>query len=180
MKTAFSLFVVSVGFASLANAGSVRLSDEISQSSVARVVAKVAELSKRGDRNITVELNSTGGDLHAALRGYKQLRAYGVNTYVRNECSSSCTVLFAAGRRRSASTSSEFMFHAVKVRAVPGERVSRRELERIARQYASSWLEVVRSVAPSLASELHRNRVLIDGERSYSGYELRRSGYVND
>lgn len=166
----------------LAQGSTIRFSSEITPNSMNSLVSKVASAHKAGDRNITIELDSVGGNLGAALRANSRLKAYGVNTLVKRECASSCTVLFAAGRVRSASRGANFMFHAVHVEHIDSKlRKQGYTTKSVAQDYANRWLAAVRAASPSLASRLQARRTLIAGsDTNYSGTELRKYGYVND
>lgn len=173
---------------SVAHAATIRFSDDVTPESMSSLIAKVASAYKGGDRNITVQLDSPGGNLGAALNAYAQLKSYGVNTLVKNECASSCTVLFAAGKTRTASNGADFMFHAVHVEHIDKKlRYDKKKNpngttpEKVALDYSNRWLAVVRDASPSLAALLQKNRTLIAGEDTdYSGRDLRKYGYVND
>lgn len=166
----------------LAQGATIRFSSEITPNSMNSLVSKVASAYKSGDRNITVELDSGGGNLGAAFRANAQLKSYGVNTLVKNECASACTVLFAAGKTRSASRGANFMFHAVHVEHIDSKlRKQGFTTKSVAQDYANRWLASVRAVSPSLAARLQSRRTLIAGsDTNYSGNELRKYGYVND
>lgn len=58
-----------------------------------------------------VTLNSPGGHIYEA-RGFAYLiRDHGLDTHATQECSSACTLLFAAGRHRSLATGARLGFH---------------------------------------------------------------------
>jgi hypothetical protein len=175
----FSLALLS---ATSSHATTIRFSSDVTINSMNSLVAKVASAYNSGDRNITVELDSGGGNLGAALNAGVRLRSYGVNTLVRNDCASSCTVLFAAGKTRSASRGANFMFHAVHVEHID-KKLKKQGLtsKSVAQDYANRWLAAVRAASPSLADRLQQRRTLIAGsDTNYSGSELRKYGYVND
>lgn len=165
-----------------AEASTISLDGEVDESSIARVLKKASELHARGDRNITLSLNSGGGLLTAALRAYPILKSLGVNTTAHGDCSSSCTVLFAAGRVRSASSNTTFEFHQVGIaKKNPfGKSISSEERERHRANFAGQWINAVRSASPSLAADLETRRVLLRGKKIYRTGELRRLGYIND
>ena len=48
-----------------------------------------------------VHLTSSGGRIAEANKLFKLIKERGLNTYVSNECSSACTLIFAAGTQRS-------------------------------------------------------------------------------
>jgi hypothetical protein len=171
-------FVVSV----TASASTIRFSNEVTINSMNSLVAKVAKTYEAGDRNITLELDSGGGNLGAALNASAALKRYGVNTFVRHECASSCTVLFAAGKTRSASGGANFMFHAVHVEHIDSKlRKQGLTSKSVAQDYSNRWLAAVRDASPTLAARLQARRTLIAGsDTNFSGHELRKYGYVND
>ena len=107
-RTAIS-FVFLSALGAVAQATEIQFNDDISSASMAALINKVAASASVGDRNITVHLNSGGGDLVAALRAAQSLKRYGVNTSASNDCSSACTVLFSAGAVRTASSGTTFM-----------------------------------------------------------------------
>ncbi len=169
-------FVFIFAFVAVAQATEIQFNDDISRASMSALINKVTASASAGDRNITVHLNSGGGDLVAALRAAQVLKQYGVNTSASNDCSSACTVLFAAGRIRTASSGSTFMFHAVHV-----ERKLKNDWRQAyIKKYAALWLSAVRSAPPRLANLLESRHILIDGEQTFSGRELRSYGYVNN
>jgi ATP-dependent protease ClpP protease subunit len=178
---------------SLAVAGTVRFrgpSDQslnyVNNASVASLISAVQKLKAAGDTEIKVVLNSDGGDLQAAYSGYLQLKDLGVDTYTEDTCASSCTILYAAGKHRTASGSAQFMFHPVHVELAPGLSGKQREifqakLKSYVIEFSQKWLEVVRSVDNYLAQELERDHTLTTGSDRYIGAStLRRSGYVSE
>ena len=71
----------------------------------------------------TIDLNSEGGDLNAALDLAQKIQSLHVTTKVSKGsiCASSCLLLFAAGRERIANESSQFGVHGVRVEVSIGE-----------------------------------------------------------
>ena len=181
LKTFVSVLALAL-LASQSHAGTIRFSDDVTPNSMNSLVAKVAKAYTAGDRNITIELDSGGGNLGAALFANTQLKKYGVNTLVKNDCASSCTVLFAAGKTRTASGGATFMFHAVTVEHID-KKLKKQGLtaKSVAQDYANRWLAAVRAASPSLAARLEARRTLIaGGDTDYSGSELQKYGYVNN
>ncbi len=180
--------VVFMALISSAHASVVRYEGEVTAEGMNQLVAKVAKLANAGDRNITVSLNSGGGNLVAALKASRLLKQYGVHTTAYNDCSSSCTVLFAAGVNRSASSSTTFLFHAVKVAKKSSKlfssgssyKLSSSAKNEFVTKYANLWLDAVREVSPSLADKLRRDNTLTKGSKEYSASSLRKFGYVNN
>jgi hypothetical protein len=70
-----------------------------------------------------LHLHSTGGRVLAAKRMMKVLRRYGIDTYVRTECSSSCTLLFLAGKNKLLGSGAKLKFHAASIGTVSGHNV---------------------------------------------------------
>ncbi|OUS37004.1 hypothetical protein A9Q94_07355 [Rhodobacterales bacterium 56_14_T64] len=60
----------------------------------------------------TVTLNSPGGHIYEARGFAYQIRDHGLDTYVMNECSSACTLLFVAGVQRSLAPDARLGFHS--------------------------------------------------------------------
>lgn len=167
---------------SVAHAATISFDDDITPQTMTKLIVQIEQAHTNGDRNITVELNSDGGNLGSALWANEQMRKVGVNTLVKKSCASSCTVLFAAGTTRTASNDAQFMFHSVDVAHLASSvKKSRTE---VAIEYSNNWLAAVRVVAPMLADRLQKNRTLINGhpenESWFSGRDLRKYGYVND
>jgi hypothetical protein len=183
-----TILSVLVGLSTVADAMTIRFSDDVTPQSMNKLISRVAAAHQAGDRNITIELNSNGGNLGSALTAFAQIKRYGANTLVKRLCASSCTVLFAAGATRSASNSARFMFHAVhvehiakKLRYNKKKNVDGVTKDQVAEDYANRWLMAVRSASPALASQLERKHTLISGRETYfSGRALRKLGYVND
>ncbi len=180
----FAAAVVFIAMLSSAHASVVRYDDEVTASGMNQLIAKVARLSNAGDRNITVSLNSGGGDLIAALNANRQLKQYRVNTSASDDCSSACTVIFAAGVNRSASSSTTFLFHAVHVsKKSPklfSSGLSSSSQDDYVTKYANLWLAAVRAASPSFAGQLQRENTLTRGSREYTGSSLRKFGFVNN
>jgi hypothetical protein len=59
----------------------------------------------------TLLLNSPGGRLYEALAAAKEVRTFGLDTRATRQCDSACTLLFLAGRERSAAPGTIFTFH---------------------------------------------------------------------
>ncbi len=183
-----TLLATLLALQAVAHAATIQFEGEVTFETMASLVSEVAAASKAGDRNITVQLDSGGGNLGAALKANAELKNYGVNTLVENQCASSCTVLFAAGRTRTASGGADFMFHAVTVEHI-GKKLRYNKKKnptgvtaaQVSQLYASEWLQAVRSASPSLADLLEKQRRLTRGpDKDYSGRELRKYGYVNN
>jgi hypothetical protein len=59
----------------------------------------------------TVVLHSRGGRVYEAVSAAKQIRALHLDTRAVGQCDSACTILFLAGRERSAAADTTFTFH---------------------------------------------------------------------
>jgi hypothetical protein len=55
----------------------------------------------------------------------------------------------------------------------------RDRVEEYRRSFAGQWLNVIRGASPSLAAELERDDVLLDGELSINGREALSNGFAN-
>jgi hypothetical protein len=196
----FVAFIVST----VAQAGTVNFQGEVSKCSMHRLVSEVQNLASQGDPNITILIDdSDGGDLYAAIDANEKLRQYNVNTHLQGSCASSCTVLYAVGRARSAS-GGNFMFHATKVNPrmisvasasaiaedpcqpsavnfTYGGRLTEAQQRSYLNKFAGDWLSEIRKASPSLADDLQRKKTLSegDGEEWISIKEARKFGFVN-
>ena len=59
-----------------------------------------------------VTLNSTGGNIFAARGFHRLIIERGLDTHVTTDCFSACTIVFIAGKNRTAAPSARFGFHA--------------------------------------------------------------------
>ena len=59
-----------------------------------------------------IHLHSVGGRILAAKRMMKTITKYRLDTYVRTECSSSCTLLFLAGENKLLGDGAKLKFHS--------------------------------------------------------------------
>ena len=59
----------------------------------------------------TIVLNSQGGHIYEARGAAKSIQDKGLNTHASIECSSACTLLFVAGRKRSLAPEAKIGFH---------------------------------------------------------------------
>ncbi len=59
----------------------------------------------------TIVLNSQGGHIFEARGTAKSIQDKGLNTHASRECSSACTLLFVAGRKRSLAPGAKIGFH---------------------------------------------------------------------
>lgn len=61
-----------------------------------------------------LQLESGGGRLDVALDAAREIRRRGFRTYTNVKCDSACTILFLAGRERSANQFTRFEFHRIQ------------------------------------------------------------------
>jgi ATP-dependent protease ClpP protease subunit/cupin superfamily acireductone dioxygenase involved in methionine salvage len=59
-----------------------------------------------------IHLHSNGGRVLAAKRMMKIIRRYNLDTYVKTECASACTLLYLAGKNRLLAEEAKLKFHA--------------------------------------------------------------------
>tara|TARA_R110002096_G_scaffold46032_4_gene123010 strand:- start:2922 stop:3776 length:855 start_codon:yes stop_codon:yes gene_type:complete len=64
----------------------------------------------------TVTLDSQGGNIFAARGFHRLIVERGLNTNVINDCFSACTIIFIAGKNRTADPSARFGFHSYAYR----------------------------------------------------------------
>lgn len=63
--------------------------------------------------NVTrIHLHSSGGRILAASRMMKTIKQYKLDTYVKTECASACTLLFIAGQNKLLASDAKLKFHA--------------------------------------------------------------------
>lgn len=179
-----SFIATLISAAPFAKASTIYLDGEVNRESVQRILDKAQELSSRGDRNITLSLKSGGGVLTEALRAYPILKALGVNTSAHDDCSSSCTVLFAAGAVRSAAMDTTFEFHQVgiakKKQKLFGKGLDQSAEDDFRADYANRWTNAIQGASPALAADLTAKGVLLKGRKVYRRGQLRKLGYVNN
>lgn len=174
------LFLLFVTFTLPTFARNFRVVGSIEQDYMHDLRADIENSLSAGDKVVRIELNSIGGDLPAAIETFEYLRglsAQGVSviTVVREECSSSCTVLFAAGQKRMALSSATFLFHRVEVSGT----ASPANLARARVEYASRWLETIAWADSKLAQDLSYWHIFTKLHGSYetTARRLVRGGY---
>ena len=97
--------------------------------------------------NLTIELNSPGGSLRAALKIARFIRRNGLSTHVRADgrCSSACLLVLQAGVRRTAGEGAQLIIHAAS-NAVGHPSIA------ATRRYVSAMVEF--GASPRLAFEI--------------------------
>jgi hypothetical protein len=103
--------------------GRLELTGTIDQGAADRVAA---ELAQRGEYVRTVVLDSPGGALEAALANGRLIRDRGLATAVAagSLCASSCPLVFAAGKERTASPRAAIGVHQFYLIDAPGSGLS--------------------------------------------------------
>ena len=116
---------------SIASAGYINFhKDGFKENDIRTLERQIRSFVEQGDFEITIDLNSEGGDLSGLLgrASFEQGLAYKLDSLreaglvlttqvrKRNICMSACTALFALGDRRVAHKNSKFMFHAVGIK----------------------------------------------------------------
>lgn len=148
---------------------------------VNRLIGKIQDAFNEGEMDIKIRLNSEGGDLGAAFRLYnfvKELNSMGarINTSVREYCGSACTVIYASGMQRWASTRADFMFHTPTVQT---KGISKKRKKEIEQQYRAMWLGVVAQVDTEAAEWLIEKKAFhSDVGRTLNSKKLD-TGYVS-
>ena len=130
--------------------------------------------------SLLLQLDSPGGHFYEALKVVKHLRALqteGVNVTTEvgysGDCSSSCTIIFAAGKVRRASKKSTFLFHSPLARSKKGKNIDENKLRRIEEEVRNIWLEQISLADPEFANYLEEEGVLHKGRTSRAGREFR-------
>lgn len=72
----------------------------------------------------TLHLHSEGGRILAAKRMMKIITEYKLDTYVREECASACTLLFLAGENKFLAEGGRLKFHNASIGTVSGHEVT--------------------------------------------------------
>ncbi|PIP90340.1 MAG: hypothetical protein COW01_02725 [Bdellovibrionales bacterium CG12_big_fil_rev_8_21_14_0_65_38_15] len=166
----------------------ILFSGEINKSSVDRLIRRINKYLAQHpnqDLNITITLDSGGGNVNEALRAIREIDRLNrkpmiqIDTKVgsHNSCESACTLLFTAGEKRYASERAKFGFHSPKfVRGDRGDR-SRADIEDL---YRRLWLKQIRSVDTTAAQMIQDHEYLLDYDMSYVRARELTTGYVTD
>jgi hypothetical protein len=157
----------------------VKFYQPVTPATVTSAMNAIEQRVNAGENELTLKLQSDGGEIPSAinLANYLRLKEKNgvrVTTYNGSNCSSSCTIIFAAGQIRKAKKSATFYFHSV---GVEGAGQNTRDIQL---QWATAWYYQVASVDYRLASDLWRNSILIgEGhERTYTASQLGKNGYT--
>ena len=89
---------------------------------VLRLVSE-SQLAEYLEQNPNIErlhLHSLGGRILAAKRMVKLIKQHRLDTYVRTECASACTLLFLAGQNKLLGDGGKLMFHASSIGSASG------------------------------------------------------------
>ncbi len=161
---------------------------EITKSSIDRLIRKIdraLEENQAQQKEIVINLDSTGGDINHAIRAVRRIRALNrepniiIHTKVtaHNSCESACTILYTAGEKRFASKRAKFGFHSPKFVRGEVDGMTSDEIEEIFRE---KWLGYVRAIDQTAASTIDSNRYLYSDRMSYMRGEELETGYVTD
>jgi hypothetical protein len=158
----------------------ISLDGTITAETLEALQARIERLRASGETHFLLRLNSTGGDVIAALATAEYLRqlnelGIAVDTRVDEECSSACILLFVEGRVREARYGAIFLFHQLKVQGrLPLER-----LEELKEQYTALYVAAIAEVDRELAEFLLSRRVFSHERKSMtlSGGDILRWGY---
>jgi len=186
MNSTFSMLVVKVPFvflfmlsAQVALGFSVRLDGAVSQDSVRSVMSSINKHMEAGETEMTLRLDSEGGDIPAAVSLANFLRdksaqGLSVTTYNRLKCNSACTIIFAAGQTRKATRAAEFYFHSVGVSGAG------KDHDAVQFHWARVWSSQIAMVDSRLGQELEDDDILVgeSSERIYKGGRLFDDGYT--
>ncbi|MHC2299170.1 COG3904 family protein [Rhizobium mongolense] len=96
----------------------------------------VEQLLRAAPGVTVIHLTSSGGRIAEAGKLFKIVRDRGLETYVSNECSSACTLVFAAGTRRSLLEGARLGYHGP---SFPG--LDEAELRAFAEEWAKMYRE---------------------------------------
>jgi hypothetical protein len=184
MRLLFILFSICFSLSALA-VEKVEFTGEITEKSLAKlqekITKKAAKIPAGADRTILLDLQSGGGNLFATLKfvagipGLSKALNVVINTRVKSDCESSCTVLFTAGTERLARKWAKFGFHSPKIASKLPPGLSKQQVLDNAR---TRWYDAIGAVDMQLASDLQRHNYLMHAEMSfYRGNELLH-GYV--
>ncbi|MCC2680333.1 MAG: Clp protease [Pseudobdellovibrio sp.] len=172
------LFLFLVLAAQSTLAFSVKLEGPVSPGSVQAVMNSVNTHMSAGETDMTLRLESDGGEIPSAVKLANFLRekmAQGLRleTYNRVQCNSACTIIFAAGQVRKASRGAKFYFHSVGVEGAGNNH------DAIQLKWAKIWSGQIAMVDPRLAQELEQDETLIGyaHEKTYRGGQLFDGGY---
>lgn len=156
----------------------VKLEGPVSPSSVRSVMNSVNRHMADGEMEITLRLDSNGGEIPSAVNLANFLRekaAQGlfVTTFNRTKCNSACTIIFAAGQKRTASRGAIFFFHSVGVKGAG------KDHDDVQFHWARVWSSQIANVDPRLAQELDQDEILLGSanERTYRAGTLFDNGY---
>ncbi|TIQ18743.1 MAG: hypothetical protein E5X51_24450 [Mesorhizobium sp.] len=145
----------------------------------------VERLLKAAPDVSVIHLNSSGGRIAEANKLFKLIKERAIDTYVSNECSSACTLVFAAGSHRWLSDAAKLGYHGL---SFPGltEQERRAATEEWAAMYRAAGLDgtfITKALAVSqetmwypTSDELMQAKAITDIDRGEkfgsSGHEI--------
>jgi len=157
---------------------SVKLEGPVTPGSVQAVMNSVNTHMNAGETQMTLRLESDGGEIPSAVKLANFLREKAsqglrLETYNRVECNSACTIIFAAGQVRKAARGAKFYFHSVGVQGAGSDH------DVVQLRWANIWSAQIAMVDPRLSQELDQDETLIGyaHEKTYRGGQLFDGGY---
>lgn len=162
----------------------VYYSGYISKSSMIKLKKKIIKKfteANGGPIKINVKLKSLGGEIYWAndmvkfMNKLNQDPKIEINTEVRSECESSCTILFTGGKNRYASKYAKFGFHKPTLQSGSLENMTKDEVEEMFRQI---WIRSIRNVDPEVSVYLSENDYFKYQEMKYLRSKELLTGYV--
>lgn len=159
----------------------VHFRGEINEKSATELVESLFRKIDEGSHSLTLFLESRGGDIREASKIAFFLEELDVTTVNLKDCSSACTIVFAAGKRRLARSNAKFTFHGVTLSEDDSNfRLPENVRNQVIRNYAATWTQSINKVSPPLAKELTDNDVLLSGNLVLRGKKLINYSFVTE
>jgi len=147
-----------------------------------KINKKITE-ANGGPIKINVRLKSLGGEIYWAndmvqfMNKLNKDPKIQINTEVRSECESSCTILFTGGENRYASKYAKFGFHKPTLQSGSLNNLSKEEIEEMFRQI---WIRSIRDVDPEVSVYLSENDYFKYQDMKYLRSDDLLTGYVTE
>lgn len=169
----------------------IKLSGKIDKSSIAETIMKLrnaANSNRAFYKNITLKLDSIGGDINQAIKLFREIKNLtknpdvSINTKVanRDDCDSACTIIFAAGEKRIAGRKAKFGFHSPDYIKGYGAGLSRKDIKAIEEEFRQKWLTAIAEADPVVAREIQERRLLYGSRMKYMRASELMTGYVTE
>lgn len=161
---------------------------EITKSSIDRLIKKLDRAireSETTNKEITVVIDSGGGDINHSIRANRYIRNLNRNPNIQvhtkvssyNSCESACTILYTAGEKRFAGERTKFGFHSPKFVRGHVDGYTNDDLEE---HFRNVWLSYVSAIDQTAAAVIKEKRYLYDDDMSYMSGKNLSTGYVTD